>query len=174
MKKCTNKQRRQKRIGIIFCFVIAGVVILSFFIQQKTGFLHTVKFLPPFTTQYDCKNIENEINKYDWDRTLALAVAKAESECNTQAYGDDDIKFRTCAEEYRDNAFACAENQRDYGYSVGVFQIRILPGREDCDSYDLATNVACAYKIYKEKGDFTPWSGFTTNKYRNYLWHTLL
>ena len=174
MKKSINKRRRQKIIGISFCIIIATVVVIGFFIQQKTDFLHTVKFLPPIMTSHDCTEIEKEINKYDWDHELALAVAKAESECDSNAYGDDDIKYRDCALEYSGDSKTCAEHQRDYGYSVGAFQVRILPGREDCDGYDISKNIACAYNIYKEKGDFTPWSGFTTGKYRNYLWHTLL
>ena len=82
--------------------------------------------------------------------------------------------YRDCAPEFAGDAAACAANQRDYGYSVGAFQVRILPGREHCDSYDVATNVACAYEIYANWGEnFEPWSAWTTGKYQLYLWRTV-
>ena len=170
-----SRRRKQHRVaGWIFLFLIVAVVAVGFFIQQKTDFLHTAKFVPPLPTGHDCTEVEQEINKYDWDHEMALAIAKAEGSCDTEAYGDDDIKYRDCAPEYSKDSAACAAHQRDYGYSVGTFQVRILPGREECDTYDVATNVSCAYKVYKEYGDWTPWSGYTTGKYQNYLWRTLL
>ena len=66
----------------------------------------------------DCEKVISEIKKYDWDIKTATAVMKAESKCNVNAKGDEDITFE--------------ENGRTYGYSVGAFQVRILPGREDC------------------------------------------
>lgn len=168
------KKRHHRIAGWVFFLLVAAVTVVGFFVQQKTDFLHTTKFIPPLTTSHDCTAVEKEINQYDWDRELALAIAKAESECDTQAYGDDDLKFIDCAPEYSSDIATCFQHQREYGYSVGAFQVRILPGREECDNYDLHSNILCAYRIYQEKGDFSPWSGYTTGKYRNYLWHTLL
>ncbi len=117
--------------------------------------------MPPWGVPNDCSKIEAEIQKYDWDHEIALAVAKAESKCNAEARGDEDLIFE--------------ENEREYGYSVGVFQVRILPGREDCDTYEVAKNVACAYRIYQKAGNkFTPWSMWKNEAYKKYLWHSLL
>ena len=81
---------------------------------------------------------------------------KAESKCEPKARGDTDLVYQ--------------ENGREYGYSVGVFQIRILPGRENCDTYDLETNVRCAHDIYSAAGGkFTDWSMFLNGHYREYL-----
>ena len=104
----------------------------------------------------DCEKIIAEIEKYDWDVKVATAVMKAESKCNVNANGDEDLVYE--------------ENGRVYGYSVGAFQVRILPEREDCDTFDLETNVRCAYNIYVDKGrDFADWSMFLNGKYLDYL-----
>ena len=83
-----------------------------------------------------------------------LAIAKAESSCNYNATGDTTLTYY--------------QNGRQYGYSVGYFQIRILPGREHCDTHDIATNVACAYSIYRSQG-LNAWSVYTNGKYKRYL-----
>lgn len=103
----------------------------------------------------DCEVLAQEVKKYDWDVRIALAVAKAESGCRANAVGDTTITYYN--------------NGKKYGYSVGMFQIRILEGREHCDSFDIATNVACAYKIYRDAGSWRPWSVYTNGMYRKYL-----
>lgn len=95
------------------------------------------------------------MSKYDWDIETAMAVAKAESNCRQEALGDTSLVYM--------------QNGREYGYSKGVFQIRILPGREHCDTYDLATNISCAYKIYSYREDFTPWSAYNNGSYLKFL-----
>ena len=104
----------------------------------------------------DCDRVVAEIEKYDWDTKVATAVMKAESKCDVNVKGDTDLVFE--------------ENGREYGYSVGAFQVRILPGREGCDTYDLETNVRCSYEIYVKAGrEFTDWSMFLNGKYREFL-----
>lgn len=104
----------------------------------------------------DCDRAIAEIEKYDWDTKMATAIMKAESKCDANIKGDEDLTYE--------------EDGRIYGYSVGVFQVRILPGREDCDTFDLETNVSCAYNIYVEAGrEFTDWSMYINGKYREYL-----
>lgn len=102
-----------------------------------------------------CEEVYREVIKYDWNIDIAMAVAKAESNCRKDALGDTNITYWN--------------NGREYGYSVGVFQIRILEGREACDTYDLAKNVECAYKVYSGRKSFTPWSVFTNGRYLKYL-----
>lgn len=104
----------------------------------------------------NCDKVIHEIEKYDWDTKLATAIMKAESKCSINAKGDEDLTFE--------------QDGRTYGYSVGVFQIRVLPGREACDTYDLEKNVECAYNIYTKAGrEFTDWSMFLNGKYKEYL-----
>ncbi|MBR3232932.1 hypothetical protein IKF74_01460 [Candidatus Saccharibacteria bacterium] len=104
----------------------------------------------------DCDRVIEEIKKYDWDVKLATAVMKAETKCNINAKGDTEYIFE--------------ENGREYGYSMGAFQVRILPGREECDTFDLETNVRCAYNIYvKAEREFTDWTMFVNGKYHEYL-----
>ena len=108
----------------------------------------------PSYTPPVCSDLVSEVKKYNWDHTIMIAIAKAESGCRYNAKGDTKLTYQS--------------NGRIYGYSVGFFQIRILPGREHCDSYDVATNVRCAYAIYKSQGK-RAWSVYTNGKYRAYL-----
>lgn len=82
------------------------------------------------------------------------AIMQAESSCNENATGDTSLTF--------------IQNGRTYGYSVSLFQVRILPGREHCDSHDPATNIACAYHVWKSQG-YKAWSVYTSGKYLKYL-----
>ncbi|MBQ6570944.1 hypothetical protein IJI02_01205 [Candidatus Saccharibacteria bacterium] len=136
------------------------VVVLGVEAVYHWDYLATGRILPPQITLENCEEIKTEVWKYDWDRELALAVAKAESKCDTQAKGDTDLVFM--------------ENGREYGYSVGAFQIRILPGREKCDTYDVEKNVKCAYDLYFDAGkNFNDWSMYLNGSYKNYMWHTI-
>lgn len=114
---------------------------------------------PPATPQVanltaPCEAVRQEASKYNWDANLMTAIAQAESNCRVEATGDTTLTYDV--------------NGRTYGYSVSVFQVRILPGRENCDNHDLATNVLCAYNIYKGQG-LTAWSVYSNGKYRQYL-----
>ena len=161
-----------KRLAVLIFLLTCGVGV--WYVATQTDLLTTARMVPPLPVFQDCSRVESEVNKYDWDRELALAVAKAESGCDANAHGDEDITFSDCAPEYADNSETCAEHQQKYGYSVGVFQVRILPGRETCDNYDTTINVKCAYQIYADAGrSFEPWSGYTTGKYKGYLWRTV-
>lgn len=102
----------------------------------------------------DCEQMQLELQKYDWDVALMTAIAKAESSCRANAVGDKSLTYFV--------------NGREYGYSVGFFQIRILEGREHCDTFDIAANVACAYSIYKGQG-LRAWSVYTNGMYAKYL-----
>ena len=140
---------------ITLIIVVAGVEVI-----YKWDYISTGRVLPPQIMLENCDEVKNEVWKYDWDKEMALAVAKAESKCDINAKGDTDLVFN--------------ENNREYGYSVGAFQIRILPGREDCDTYDLKKNVECAYKLYIEaRRTFTDWTMFLNGNYKNYMWHTI-
>ena len=83
-----------------------------------------------------------------------VAISKAESNCRTEARGDGHITY--------------TKNGRLYGYSLSAFQVRILEGREHCDTHDLATNVKCAYNIFNGQG-YKAWSVYTNGKYKKFL-----
>ena len=161
-----------RRLAILVFLVACGVGV--WYVCTQTNLLASERIVPPLPVFNDCSRVESEIAKYDWDKDLALAVAKAESGCDANAHGDEDITYYDCAPEYKKDAAACKEHQRKYGYSVGVFQVRILPGRETCDNYDTAVNVKCAYGVYEDAGrSWEPWSGYTTGKYKGYTWRTV-
>jgi len=102
-----------------------------------------------------CDSVKEELEKYsDWDVNIMLAIAKAESSCKVNAVGDTNITYN--------------KNGRTYGYSVGAFQVRILPGREKCDTHNVVINVKCAHDIFKSQG-LKAWSVFNNMKYRRYL-----
>lgn len=101
-----------------------------------------------------CERFQPLLERYDWDVRTMLAIIRAESGCDSSVTGDTSLTF--------------TQNGRTYGYSVSLFQVRILPGREHCDSHDPATNIACAYHVWREQG-YKAWSVYTSGKYLKYL-----
>lgn len=87
----------------------------------------------------------------DWDNSLMVAIAQAESNCRADALGDTNITF--------------SYNGRTYGYSIGPLQLRVLPGREWCETGDY---YECAHTIWLQQG-YKAWSVFTNGRYREYL-----
>lgn len=142
---------------LIFLLIVFGLGFLTCYtlLVNKTWY-KDFNFGKAKLAANNCDKIVSEIEKYDWDQKVATAVMKAESKCDVNVKGDADLVFE--------------ENGREYGYSVGAFQVRILPGREDCDTFELEKNVECAYNIYvKADRKFTDWSMFNNAKYREYL-----
>lgn len=80
-----------------------------------------------------------------------VAISKAESHCRTDAVGDKTLTF--------------TKNGRTYGYSIGALQVRILPGREWCETGDY---YECAHNIWKSQG-YRAWSVYTNKRYLEYL-----
>ena len=74
------------------------------------------------------------------------AIMQAESSCNENTTGDTSLTF--------------TQNGRTYGYSVSLFQVRILPGRE--------VNIDCAYHVWKSQG-YKAWSVYTNGRYLRFL-----
>ncbi len=145
---------------LVWFLICISVIVVTVMTIKNPGWWRTAAILPPRPVKYDCSQIETEVKKYDWDTEIAMAVVKAESSCNAEARGDDD--------------YAYMEDGVEYGYSVGAFQVRILPGREDCNTYDVEKNISCAYEIYQKAGNkFTPWSMWNNGEYKKYLWHSL-
>ena len=82
---------------------------------------------------------------------IAIAIAKAESGLNPEAVGDLHITFE--------------KDGKLMGMSCGLFQVRILEGRPDCETLkDPKENVKFAKALY-DKAGWEPWSAYTSGKY---------
>lgn len=85
----------------------------------------------------------------------AIAIAKAESHLNPNAKGDTHIEF--------------TKDGITMGHSCGVFQIRVLPGRPDCETLkDAEFNIKYAKEMFDRSG-FTPWSAYKNGAYLKYM-----
>lgn len=80
-----------------------------------------------------------------------VAISKAESHCRADAVGDTTLTY--------------TKNGRTYGYSIGTLQVRILPGREWCETGDY---YECAHSIWKGQS-YKAWSVYTNKSYLRYL-----
>lgn len=80
-----------------------------------------------------------------------IAISKAESHCRADAVGDTNLTFE--------------QNGRTYGYSIGALQVRILPGREGCETGDY---YECAHNIWLRQG-YRAWSVYKNGRYLEYL-----
>jgi hypothetical protein len=104
-----------------------------------------------------CEKWRHLVQKYKWEKNIAMAVMQAESGCIENRIGDD----------YPINGLHRA--------SCGLFQVRTLDGRPTCKQLQSAsTNVEWAYKIYtaaKNRGQnpWTPWSVYNNGQYRKFL-----
>ena len=82
------------------------------------------------------------------DASVALAIAKAESGLRADAVGDTNTKY----------------------HSIGLFQIRLLPGRgiteEQMKNPD--ENIKYAKEMHERQG-WKPWSPFNNKSYLKYL-----
>jgi hypothetical protein len=110
---------------------------------------------PTYSPIGGCEQYRSELAKYPgWDVRTMLAIMQAESSCRSDATGDGHIKY--------------IQNGREYGYSVSLLQVRILPGREACDSHDPIVNIQCAHGIWKGQG-YRAWSVYSNQKYLRHL-----
>lgn len=93
--------------------------------------LEAEKVVPP-------PSIEDIIRSYDWNDEVALAVAKAESEMNPNAFNP--------------------EWHRGCQGSRGVFQMACIHHRDNPDAlFDAKFNIQKAYELWQKEG-FRPWS----------------
>ena len=83
---------------------------------------------------------------------MAEAICKAESGCTQGRIGDKHITFGT-----------------DYGYSVGEFQIRRLPGRPSKEWLSITENNVKYAAEMKSRQGWSPWSVYLNGSYRRYL-----
>lgn len=127
-------------------------------LEQKAAHINNqIVQAPPaknVVTTQGCEAFRGLVAQYDWDVRTMLAIMRAESGCDPNVTGDKTLTF--------------TQNGRTYGYSVSLFQVRVLPGREACDSHDPATNISCAYRVWKSQG-YKAWSVYTNGKYAKFL-----
>lgn len=127
-------------------------------LEQKAAHINNqIIQAPPaknVATAQGCEDFRGLVAQYDWDVRTMLAIMRAESGCDPNVTGDTNLTF--------------TRNGRTYGYSVSLFQVRVLPGREACDSHDPATNISCAYRIWRSQG-YKAWSVYTNGKYAKFL-----
>lgn len=89
------------------------------------------------------------------DIRIAKAVMRAESGCRADAVGDGHITY--------------VQNGTTYGMSCGLFQIRFLPGRPNCEQMkNPSENIAYAGQLYHSQG-FRPWSAFLNQSYLKFI-----
>ena len=88
------------------------------------------------------------IASYDWDYDKALAIAKAESNLNPDAYNPE--AHRGCNGSYSIMQVACIH-----------YEVREIYGEE---RFDPKVNIKIAYEIYSEQG-WKPWGAFTNKSY---------
>ena len=99
-----------------------------------------------------CGKVRQNVARWaDWDVAVMVAIAQAESNCREDALGDTSLTY--------------SQNGRNYGYSVGPLQVRILPGREWCETGDYYD---CAHNIWKSQG-YKAWSVYTNGRYWQYM-----
>lgn len=83
-----------------------------------------------------CEQYRQLLSQYDWNVSVAMAIMKAESSCNSQVVN---------------------RNQNTRDYSVGLFQINLYGANartrpSETELKDPATNIAWAYRIYQGNG----------------------
>lgn len=93
--------------------------------------------------------------KFPEDPKTAIAIAQAESGLRSDAVGDKHIEF--------------VKDGKVMGHSCGIFQVRVLEGRPDCESLkDVEKNLEYARKLYDSHG-WKPWSAFNNQSFKKFL-----
>ena len=110
-----------------------------------------IQALPPSSIEAKILKAFEDTNAGD----VAVAIAKSESGLNPNAVGDIPLEY-----EYEG---------RTIGHSCGIFQIRVLPSRPNCEELkDIDTNIRFARKLYDSSG-FQPWSNFKNGRFQKFL-----
>ena len=99
-----------------------------------------------------CDRYKKLVDRYDWDKRVAMAVMRAESGCRANAVGDN-YPIRGL-----------------HAVSCGLFQVRtVAKWRGTCKQLQKPSfNVKIAHKVYKGQG-WKAWSVINNGKYLRYL-----
>lgn len=69
-------------------------------------------------------------------------------------------------ERVGDTHLTWGQDGREYGYSIGALQVRILPGREACESPE--NYWQCAHNIWLGQG-YNAWTVYSIGKYLDFM-----
>lgn len=102
------------------------------------------------------KTIEAKIRAaFPEDPDRAIAIFRSESGLDPNAKGDIPLEYK-----YKGKII---------GHSCGIAQIRVLPGRPDCETLkDVDENLKFARHLYEKQGWY-PWSNFKNGKYLSFM-----
>lgn len=94
-----------------------------------------------------------EVSRWtDWDADIMVAISQGESNCSMERVGDTNLTWE--------------QDGREYGYSIGALQVRILPGREWCEIGEKYWE--CAHAIYQSQG-YNAWTVYSIGKYLDFM-----
>ena len=143
-------------------FVFALMLLLAYLGIVVIG----VTALPPTTTvninikaplvyvEHDPKELVKQVFGDEWP--LAWAIVMAESHGRPDAVGDKHLTY-------------IGEDGKTYGYSVGLFQMRVMEGRPPAPVLaGVYINIMCAYNL-KEKRGWTQWGSYNNGSYKQFL-----
>lgn len=97
-----------------------------------------------------CSEWYELVSQYDWNIEEALAIMKAESNCQANAFNGT-INY-------------------DGSWDAGLFQVNSIHGKEKDWLMIPENNVQEAYNVYLRAGrSWTPWSVYNNGRYLNFL-----
>jgi soluble lytic murein transglycosylase-like protein len=122
-------------------------------VQKTRNSAHSNALNPRIPYMNLCPQYESIISQYNWDVRTAIAIMKAESGCNP----------------VRDNAGLNSDGTNDVGL-MQINSIHVSSGAiAESSRRDPADNIAFAYRLYSERGNFTAWTAYTSGAYTNHL-----
>ena len=100
-----------------------------------------------------CDYVRAQVSQWDdWDVDTMVAISQGESNCSMERVGDTHLTWE--------------QDGREYGYSVGALQVRILPGREHCEASE--NYWQCAHNIWLGQS-YQAWTCYWNGDYLKYL-----
>ena len=165
LRKRENPSKKEKKVRLVCSLVLIDIIIwgvvftslpisTSFIVENPSPLrIDTVQAIS--MKPVEPVSIEDKIKAAFGDEAgIALAVAKSESGLRN-VKGDIPLEYQY--------------EGRTIGHSCGIFQIRVLPGRPNCEELmDVDTNIAYAKKIHDRVG-FSAWSNFKNLRYLAFM-----
>lgn len=162
-RRFVKKYQTKKRLLIVFliflnCYVIWNIArdFPPVEIKWSEPLVYENKPITQDVVVIEKKlTIEDKIEAvFGSDARIALAIAKSESGLKN-VKGDQHIEF--------------IQDGKVMGHSCGLFQVRVLEGRPNCEELmDEDTNIAYAKKIFDKVG-WSAWSNYKNGKYIAFL-----
>lgn len=133
-----------------------AIVVTVGLLYALTANAESLNYYAPVDMPPVEKTIEEKIREtFPEDPDLAVAIAKAESELNPDAYNP---------ETHYDRSGKAICNG-----SIGIMQVACVHHRSNPDELrNVDFNLEIARKIYEERG-WLPWGSYTDGRYKKYL-----